>query len=183
MLEKLPEIFGTATDLYLKKKIDEYRRKTNSGEILRHVLTNGVRKDWEREWEKWVECVDEIEDGLICCTALNYCLIDDLLYENTMWYCMNKISDEDMKRRMLSSVFHINGIIGLIESLKARVDSKYALNKEHEDHIMLGCRKAAYDVITEVSEIRGFKDVDQKFCDECDVAKKVTELEIRYDWV
>ena len=70
----------------------------------------------------------------------------------------------------------------MIESLKEKVESKYALKKEYEDHIMLGCRKVAYDVIMEVSEIQGFKEEDQKFYDECEVAKKVTELEVMDDW-
>lgn len=178
-LERLPEVFGTKTDLYLKSQIDQYRSECNSGERLREALRCKGRKQWEVEWERWIKCVDKIEHGIVCCTALNYCLVDYLLYEFDVWYWykVGKATEERVKNGMIRSLFMANMIIDIIGGLRHRVETKHMMEKEYLDEDVIACRKAAYDIILEVSEKNGFQQADTAFYDECKIGREVMDLE------
>lgn len=160
MLDDLPEVFGTPTDLRIKNGIETYREVTNNGEDLKEVFLNGDRDEWEVEWEKWVKGLNGIVYGIVGFYALNHFLIDDLLYENSMWFCIGRISDRDMRDKMWKAVFNVEIILDILESLEGRIESKH-LYEKYKDPLMLECRMVAYEVIEEVSEKFSLKKKDE----------------------
>ena len=49
----------------IKRGIEIYLDKTNSGDDLGEVLLNGNRNEWEVDWEKWVKGLNGIVYGIV----------------------------------------------------------------------------------------------------------------------
>ena len=55
-MKDLLEVFGGATDLYLRRLIQAYHKKSDSGEKLKEAILSGNEGDMHREWVNWISC-------------------------------------------------------------------------------------------------------------------------------
>ena len=158
MTEELPVVFGSVTDLFLRKQIQKYREETECGKELMRVIEYGSRIDVEREWVWWVSGLDGIEDGIICLVSLDWEIMNRRLYHSSSREMRHVYDNKEVRIYMSRCVRWMNWVLDLIECRV--VEGRLSRG----DEVMVEtCKKVAWKIIRMVSVRRGFEAGDRGF--------------------
>lgn len=119
-MRKLSAEVGSATDKQLIKQFKTDREKHQSGERILNVLETGNHAIVEHEWTRWIDSLNDIEDGLLCAVSTDWGVMDDMLNRESWSEIRNQFRDQDMRKLMKKSIVVMNWVVDLIESEEIR---------------------------------------------------------------
>ena len=160
-MTELPAIIGSATDAHLIQQFSAYFEQETLSHNLWDAINTWNREKIEEAWTKWIDLLNEIEDGMLCVICADHGVISNRLYRDDWSEIWSNMTKTEVRKDIEKS---LNGIRLTILMIGSEEERRSALeDRWEESDFILIVNKVAIIVLRITSIRHGFEEEDLIF--------------------